>query len=294
MRVFTLAGAGHYCANFQPSANIPNVSLNQFVQQRFQNAAQLLEGTNGFNQFRIYALRDVERYLFLAASHYRRALDLMIPTSSHWAHVTLYYGSWFAAHAILGMYGCAVLGRHVVEVNTSAPGNQSLRVLRIGNRGNQFQFARNGSHKRFWEAFYTTTPSIINFADARYAATMSPVANDVEWLINQRNKVNYQPIDTFELFDAFASAFSSSRFPFSLPGELSTQFTVCEGLMAIGYSFANQFGLRTDALDLLGLQGTLAQKIERLIYGVRSANLVNRTGMRSIFNVRQTSPISVQ
>ena len=153
MRVFSILGAGHYCGNFQHISSVPQESLEDFNKRRLNSTRFIVEGTALFDEYRACALRDIERCLFLSSSHYRRALDLMIPSSSHWAHVTLYYGSWFAAHAILGMFGCQVLHNHVVEVEQSTPGSQRLNRIRIGTGQNQFSLKEKGSHRQFWEVF---------------------------------------------------------------------------------------------------------------------------------------------
>ena len=142
--MFSIQGAQHYCDQFQPVANIAQESLEDFDRRQAQTLRYIREGTSLFEEYRACALRDTERNLFLAASHYRRALDLMVPSSSHWAHVTLYYGSWFAAHSLLGMFGCQVLSNHVIEVAQSSPGDQRLLRLRIGKGQNRFSFTRTG------------------------------------------------------------------------------------------------------------------------------------------------------
>ena len=100
MRIFTIDGAGHYCGQFERNVGTVNQTLEEFKKTRLEGRNRINEGTALFDEYRACALRDADRCLLLAASHYRRALDLMVPSSSHWAHVTLYYGTWFAAHAL--------------------------------------------------------------------------------------------------------------------------------------------------------------------------------------------------
>ena len=275
--MFSIQGAQHYCNEFQPVANVAQESLEDFNRGQSQTLRFIREGTSLFDEYRACALRDTERYLFLAASHYRRALDLMVPSSSHWAHVTLYYGSWFAAHALLGMFGCHVLSKHVVEVDRSSPGDQRLVRLAIGKGQNQFFFARPGSHQRFWEAFYSTTPHIVGFANGQYTQYLSPISSDAMWLIDRRNRINYRVAYTIALRDSFAASFSQTGFPGSLPGELNTQYSVCEGLLFLCYSFAQQLQLSTDALDSLAPQGTLRDKIKQHVYDPTIPDLVTKT-----------------
>ena len=187
--------------NFQAIANVSQDSLEDFNSKIPNNVRFIDEGTIRFDEYRASALRDAERCLFLAGSHYRRALDLMIPSSSHWAQVTLYYGSWFAAQAILGMFGCRIFYEHVVEVEQSSPGTQKLVRQKIGNAQNQFQFTQRGSHRRFWEAFYATARRFRSLADQNYVHLLSPITNNTMWLIDQRNRINYNMLASMELLN---------------------------------------------------------------------------------------------
>ena len=285
MKIFTLRGAQHYCTNFQAVGNVSQSSLDDFNNNLPDSVRFINEGTTRFNEYRASALRDAERCLFLASSHYRRALDLMIPSASHWAFVTLYYGSWFAANAILAMFGCRVFYEHVVEVERSTPGNQRLSRLKIGNRQNQFPFTKRGSHQRFWEAFYATAPHFSGMADQNYVHLLSPIAGDTMWLIHQRNRVNYKMVDSIELRNLFVSNFTRRAFPNGLPGELSTQFSVCEGLLHIGVSFASQFGLSTDALNSLGPISTFREIVRRNVYWPIAPRLVPISRGQQTFGV---------
>ena len=283
MRVFSILGAEHYCNQFQAIQTVARDSVEDLNRRQANNLRMIDEGSPLFDEYRACALRDSERALFLAASHYRRAIDLMVPSSIHWAHVTLYYGAWFAAHALLGMFGCHVLSRHIVEVERSSPGNQRLRRIPIGDRPNQFPLTRKGSHQRFWEAFYATTPHIIRFADAQYAQFLVPVSNNQMWLIDERNRVNYNSIESIGRRDSFVASFSAGSFPGSLPGQLNTQYAVCEGLIFVCHSFASQLQLATDALNSLGLQTSFQQRVKQHVYDPNTPNLVGQTTGQLVF-----------
>src|SRR5262249_41935775 len=122
MNLFGVAEAHYYCRSFGNSPAPSNGSLKAYVSSIPSKVVSLREGTAAFSEYRDCALRDVERSLFLAISHYRRALDLMLVSSCGWAHVTLYYGSFFAASALLGLFGGFVDGPTVIDVVTNAPG----------------------------------------------------------------------------------------------------------------------------------------------------------------------------
>ena len=189
-------------------------------------------------------------------------LTLWSQVLGHWAHVTLYYGAWFAAHSLLGMFGCQILRQYIIEVERSTPGNQQLRRHKIGNKQNQHNFVRSGSHQRFWEGFYATVPHRSPFADPRFAQTMAPIAGNEMWLVEQRNRINYKVFDTIDFRNSFVTSFSSRSFPSSLPGELNTQYSVCEGLLLISLSFASRFQLSTDALDSMGPKSLVSRQGE--------------------------------
>ena len=283
MRTFSVRGASYYCGSFQPKSGIAQRSPEDFRQVRLQRSGSIREGTDLFDEYRTCALRDVERSLFLAASHYRRALDLMVPSSSAWAHVTLYYGAFFAARALLGMFGCGVLNKHVIHVSRSSPGNQELRVQRIGPGAGGYFVAANGSHKQFWEIFYRTAPQVHRLVDVKFAAALAPISSSSTWLIEQRNNVNYKTADSLNIVEAFEKSFTQDGFPDSLPGTLQTQYRVSEGILGAGCSLAKQFGLATDALDFLDSSASFAQVVGDYIYGSALPDLVGKTMRAEIF-----------
>ena len=115
------------------------------------------------------------------------------------------------------------------------------------------------------------------------AVSLSPVANDFRWLSDQRNRINYELDATMELNGSFASTFMSDGFPNSLPGELNSQYRVCEGVLAASYFFAQEFGLSTDALDTWGPPGSMRKKVLEVVYNVQIPNLEDQTKRLDIF-----------
>ena len=287
MRPFTIQGATHYCSSFQAKSGDAEHSLGEFSQARLNGIRSIMEGSALFEDFRACALRETERHLFLAASHYRRALDLMIPSSIHWAYVTLYYGTWFAAHGILGMLGCSVLNKRVIHVNRSDPGNQRFKIQKIGSGQGQYYVTEKSSHRTFWELFYKTVPSVrFLLTDPTASVALLPVANNNNWLIDQRNRLNYNVERGLNLSSIFEKTFKASDFPSCLPGVLNTQFGICEGLVSAGFSLASRFGLATDALDLLDPPAPILEKIKRKIYRTKLPALVNNSKYRDIFAIK--------
>ena len=271
-----MIGATHYCGSFAPRAGDSERSLEDFVTSRLHRLSSISEGSELFAEYKACALRDVERSLFFSASHYRRALDLMIPSSAHWAQVTLYYGSLFAARALLGMFGCGVFGTRIVEVNQSIPKSQILNIKRLGNRANQYYVSSKGPHRRFWEIFYNFVPPISRLVEARLTAVLSPVAGNANWLIEERNKVNYDTSESVKSAETMRS-FDAARFPRSLPSALHTQYRICEGIFEVGFTFANQFGLQTDALDRLDPSASLSKRVLNLVYDPVAPDLVEHS-----------------
>ena len=285
MRPFTLTGAGHFCQAFTPASGVAERSLEEFRQQRLAGTRSIREGRQLFVEYRACALRDTERSLFLSASHYRRGLDLMVLSSSHWAQVTLYYGTWFAARALLGLFGCVVFTDSVIHVSRSAPGQQRLQIQRLGSAQGRYYVSQKGSHRQFWEIFYKTMPQIRNFVDPAYSPLLAPIGGRDVWMIEERNKINYNTNEMTNLQRSFGASFSANGFPNTLPGALNTQYKVCEGILATSCSFARQFGLATDALDILGPYQPFNDRVRNLIYDPQLPSLVSQTKKYELFGI---------
>ena len=286
MRPFTIQGATYYCSSFQPRPGDAERSLDEFSLTHLGGVRSITEGSKLFQDFCACTLRETERNLFLAVSHFRRALDLMIPGAVHWAYVTLYYGTWYAAHSLLGILGCSVLNKRVIHVGRSTPGNQEFRIQKIGNGQGQYYVTQSGSHRTFWELFYKTAPSVRYWlTDPTASVALAPVANNNNWLIDQRNQINYNSETGIRLSGEFEKTFAECDFPHCLPGALNTQFGICEGLIAASFSLASRFGLGTDALDVLDSPVPIRQKIKNTIYSSKLPNLVNKTRYQEIFAI---------
>jgi len=230
-----------------------------------------------FDQYRSCSLREVERHLFFAVSQYRRCLDLMISSASPWAHVTIYYGSWYISRALLGMFGCTIFNRFVIDVQRNLPGNQELRIRRIGNNPGQQPTTYGGGHQRYWDLFYNAASSLRPMVPPKFAAALTPVSGDPIWQIDRRNKINYDSWEALNLSRDFQASFSQDTFPASLPGVIGTQFGIFEKLLELTFSFAKQFGFQTDALNSLGHVGSLSLSIRGLVYNSGAPGLVKKT-----------------
>jgi len=282
MRLFAEPSAGHYCRGFQPVQSVSSMAFSEFAREQLPPGTALVEGSPAFEEYRSAALRDAERCLLLSASHYRRSLDLMTPASSHWASVTSYYGAWYAATAILHMFGGAVLMNSVVVVEREAAGRQKLKVKKIGNATGQQPVTYQGSHQRFWELFYSAVRPLVPVFEPRLRFALMPVSSDPAWLIDRRNRINYNSSESLALARAFEQSFDPANFPSCLPGILSTHFSVHEGLVELGVASAVRVGLDTDAFDQTWTKASLKQQINRSVYGKSAPGLVRLTQKSAI------------
>ena len=105
----SLQGAKHFCEQFSGSAS-PSLGMRDFYIKSLAKKKSFKEGEQVFDEYRDSLLREADRCFFLGVSCFRRALDLFSGASVFWAHVSLYYSGWFAAHSVLGMFGCWVQG----------------------------------------------------------------------------------------------------------------------------------------------------------------------------------------
>jgi hypothetical protein len=184
----------------------------------------------------------------------------MVSSAASWAHVTIYYGSFFAASALLRMFGACVgdFGT-LVEVSASSPGTQQLSVRR------KVPSTHKGSHERFWDLFYSAASSLIPWVDPALRLGIIPVSSNPIWQIQTRNKINYDTYEAFQLMNSFHAGFSKRQFRKTLPGVLNTQFAVFEAKLLITCDFVKQFGLITDALDSLGPIAVRKAKVQSLV-----------------------------
>lgn len=268
MNIFGAPEASHYCGQFTNSVGPTAGSSLTYLTTNLKGVTTLKEGTKSFDEYRDCSLREVDRCLFLAISHYRRSLDLMIASGASWTYVTTYYGCFYTASALLRMFGGWVAGYDTtVDVSTSSPGSQELTIKR------KVPSTYKGPHQRFWDFFYSATNSLIPWVDPGLRFAITPIASSPTWQIDNRNKVNYDTFEACQLMTSFQATFLKTKFRTTLPGILNTQFAVFEALLMITCDFVRQFGLRTDALDPIRPLGTRKLKIRELIFNERSPQL---------------------
>jgi hypothetical protein len=281
MRIFGTAEAAYFCQNFTPEIGDSERDIKEFFKRNLDGISFLDENTSRFNEYRSCLLREVERDLFLSASQYRRFLDLMIPSASHWAFVTAYYGSFYAARAILGLLGCHVFKKHVIDVAVGAPGRQRLAKRLIGSGINQ-EPGNGGSHRDFWAIYYRSVTPLNALIPPHLTMALNPVSGQSQWLIEKRNEVNYQAYSASDLINDFQTNFTSINFPRALPGILNTQYAVMEAMIELAYIYATQFGISTDSLSFFGAE-SLKRKVKEQVYRPKTPSLIDKTRKNDIF-----------
>jgi hypothetical protein len=278
MRLFSISEAKYYNSFFTGTTGDSERSIEEFYSGHILDKFRIFsEGSLIFNEYRDCLLRNIERTLFFSASHYRRALDLMIASASPWAHVTLYYGSWHVAHALLGLFGCTIINNYVIDVETGLPGKQTLRIRRIGSKLGQVNTTSLGSHQRFWDLFYQAFQTTKPMFPSSFQLALTPISKDPLWQIDRRNDINYNSFSSIQLAQDFERGFACSSFPGCLPGVMNTQYKIFELLLEMSFYYAKDFGIATDTLNRLRTPSSLQNKVRELIYNEKPSGLVSKT-----------------
>jgi len=279
MRLLDLPQARYFCRPAHAVVAAVSVqSLRTFHDSTLKSVTLIREGHRHFQVHQINVLASVDQWLLFATAHYRRAMDMLVPASAPWAQVTLYYASFFAANAILGMFGGWIGqtpdGMRVVDVEHGIPGAQELHIHRRLPSPN----GARGSHRVFWDFFYDAAASIAAWAPRSLATALSPVNGDFAWQIAERNDVNYDMFSAWAAAKLFHGTFKSSRLT-SLSGPLQLQFEASERLIRLALQFATEVGLSTTALEGCGQMGTVAQ-VRRRLGAQRPPQLVTQSAFQ--------------
>jgi hypothetical protein len=150
----------------------------------------------------------------------------------------------------------------ILDVAQSTPGSQQFQV----RRGNP---TITGSHRQFWDFFYSSISQLDPWIDTSLRFAVSPVSGDRFWQIDRRNDVNYDSHSACTLVGSFQTSFRQSRMRTTLPGVLSTQFQVAEGIIQIAAGFLKQLGLSTDALNHLSPSGSRKKLIKEMVLDLK-------------------------
>lgn len=242
MQTFDLFQARHFCS---PANAVPPGSAQSLATlHKGLQTIHLKEGSPHFVSHRASLLIAVERWLLFGVGNYKRAVQMVVPCNAPWAHVTLYYSSFFAANAILGMFGVWISAspKRLVDVVNGVPNSQELRVSRPPRPSGGY----GGSHVLFWELFYQAAAVISPWAPPEMASALMPVNNDPTWLIRERNAVNYDSWIAFESAVALHASFTPTLLK-SLRGSLAQQLVTTEKLLLLACRFASDVNLDSAA-----------------------------------------------
>lgn len=281
MRLLDLPQARHFCAPTGTSS-IGRQSLQSF-HGAMKGVTLLQEGTTHFKVHQINLLDSVQRWLLYSLCHYRRSVDMFTPASAPWAQVTLYYASFFAANAILGIFGGWIgntaNGNRVVDVEHGTVGSQQLRIHRRFSSPS----GEKGSHRAFWDIFYDAVAAIAAWAPAELAAALSPVNGDFGWQIAGRNRVNYDMFYAWDASSLFYNTFNNSRLN-TLRGPLQLQFETTERTIKLAMHFAKEVSISTESLSGCGVTGSRLQ-IQKRLASQAPPNLVMQSDFREMLEI---------
>ncbi|HYK01811.1 MAG TPA: hypothetical protein VE974_08645 [Thermoanaerobaculia bacterium] len=282
MRLFDLPQAQHFCKPAGVGGPGQAQSLAGF-HASLSGITTLTEGTTSFVVHQANLLSSVERWIAYSISNYRRAIEMLVPVAAPWAQVTLYYSSFFAANAILGMFGGWVGqvrgSTTIVDVEQRTPGSQRLRIHRRQRSPNRAA----GSHRAFWDFFYDATPGIVAWAPPTLASALDPVNGDVSWQIGERNNVNYDMHYAWEAATHFHRTFKSSKLE-SITGPAALQLEATQQMLRLATHFACDVDVSCGSLRGCGVSGDRAH-IQRILVRQRPPNLTAQSELASILSL---------
>jgi hypothetical protein len=272
VRIFNLTEAQHFFAGRRGFTAA--TSVRAYIAGLSKTPTAFEEASPEFPFLRSYFARDANRYLLLGASNLWRGADMLAVAAAPWAHVSMYYASFFFASATLLMLGAHTDGSSfVIDVAASAPKSQALEVHR---RANKVQVVPGGGpHRAFWKLFYKATPSLHPLLTPALQAVLQPVSGDEEWMIARRNEINYEADKAFEVMQDFFASFQLKSFDpknikGSLTGPLATQFGLAVGMADLAFFVAKSVGLDSEGLQGLGKRSpTRKQLLNRFVVKVR-------------------------
>ncbi len=259
MKLFEIPEAQHFCVPLAAHQPGTGQSLSDF--HKGPPRRQVLhEGSTEFDIHRVSLLNAVERWILFGVADYRRVMDMCIPSSAPWAHVTLYYASFFGANAILGMFGGWLDHERMVEVGDGTPGSQTLKVLRRLHSPSGYR----GSHKIFWDNFYDGCNATISaWVPTNLTPAVTPVNGDRTWQTSTRNGVNYDMHGAYGGAKFFANNFNPKKLRL-LSGDIGQQLEVTECMLKLAIYFATYFGVHSFAYEGLGT-GARAKVFRELV-----------------------------
>lgn len=244
MNLFDLPQAAHFCTPFSANAPTTQQSLQAF--HATLSRSVLHEGSTEFDVHRTNVLKSAEQWILYSVTNYRRAVEMLVPSSAPWGHVTLYYSSFYAANAILAMFGGWVAVTSQVEVEEGTPHSQRLKVhrrLRSPNRA-------RGSHRQFWDFFYDSVASLVAWTPLHLSQALKPSTGDYDWQIAPRNEVNYDMFHAWRSSAELGARFDRGNLA-TLTGRIALQLEATEYMVRLAQHFADELSLHS-----FGIVGT--------------------------------------
>lgn len=277
MLIFDPYQARYYCElpTVPPPGQVQ--SLVALQESLPKSVSRLTEGGGHFEAHRASAVFAIERWFLFGVAQYRRALDMFIPSGAPWAQVTLYYSSFYAANALLAMFGIWVKDEYLVEVENGVQGHQVLRI----NRKAKSPSGVRGSHQRFWDFFYEACTQLAGWVPAEFSTVIQPVNADRSWQIKERNSVNYDTLHAYDAAIRFQSSFNVQKFRASLTGPLLQQLELTEGLLKLTLHYINELHVPHFALTGFNVQGARSRVMKNLVTAA-APNLVTKSELNSL------------
>lgn len=259
MKLFEIPEAEYFCALPTQRAAGASQSLSSF-HNGSPRRYSLREGSTEFEIHRVSLMNAVERWILFGVADYRRAMDMLIPSNAPWAHVTLYYASFFGANAILGMFGGWLGHSSMVEVSDGTPKSQKLCFLPKLHSPKGFR----GSHQIFWDNFYEGCDTTIRaWAPEALSPAVTPVNGDRAWQTVTRNELNYDMHGAYTAAKYFDENFNPKKLR-DLSGSIGQQLVVTESMLKLAIHFAEFFKVQSLAYEGMGT-GTRGQVFEALV-----------------------------
>ena len=275
MRLFDFTQAEHFCRalpTYTPGVgqSLPGLYGNA-------NAHLLREGTVEFDVHRVSVLNNVERWILYGASQYRRAFDMFTPSNAAWAQVTLYYASFYAANAILGMFGVWIHRYHWADVESGIAPHQ---IISLHKRTKGPPSSCTGSHQKFWDLYYEACASFGPWAPPELTEAITPVNNNRLWQTAARNEVNYDMMFAFKASLLLNSTGNPRRLE-EYGGALGQQREVTESTLKLAVFFANKFAVSSFPFE--GLLSGPRHRALRALVTKAAPSLVTQSVLQDLF-----------
>lgn len=264
MRLLTPTSAGHFCASFSANTSTQVCTVKEYLRRSAnRNVRSFVEGTPKFAEFRDCLLREAERSLFFSNALYSNAMTANRAATSGWTFVTLYYSAFMAAQGLLAMHGGWIVGKDFwIESTNGTPGSLELTVRKtIHPRLTSLKGP--SSHKAFWSLFYWAVRTLHTHAPNQLAFALTPIQSSDTWLIDTRNKYNYQMPAALQLMQHFSQGYNGQQLPQSMPSQIVTVDNTATALLELGADWRAAYSLSSDIVA--GTYPTLQSALSGLV-----------------------------